>query len=67
MVGGHDLSGSPRLDGGLYDGTVDSWAPIPATSEEHEWGVGVCVNGELILWGGQTNSTTTNTGERWKP
>ena len=67
LVGGHDSSETPRLDGGLYSPATDSWDPIPDASEAHEWGIGVCVNGELLLWGGSTDGTLTTTGERWAP
>jgi hypothetical protein len=67
LVGGHDISDAPQRDGGVYNPAGDSWDPIPSAGEAHEWGVGVCVDGELLLWGGSTNGTPTTSGERWAP
>jgi hypothetical protein len=67
LSGGHDVADEPLRDGGVYDPATDSWAPIPGAGEDHEWGVGVCVDGTLLLWGGTSNGTVTASGERWTP
>jgi hypothetical protein len=67
LSGGHDAADAPQRDGGVYAPATDSWAPIPSASEDHEWGVGVCVDGTLLLWGGTNNGSVTASGERWVP
>jgi hypothetical protein len=67
LSGGHDFADTPQRDGGVYSPATDSWAPIPSAAEDHEWGVGVCVDGELLLWGGTNNGSVTARGERWAP
>jgi hypothetical protein len=67
LSGGHDFADTPLRDGGVYSPSTDSWAPIPSAGEDHDWGVGVCVNGTLLLWGGTNGGTVTASGERWSP
>jgi len=67
LSGGHDFADAPQHDGGVYDPATDSWAAIPSASQDHEWGVGVCVDGELLLWGGTNGGSVTASGERWAP
>jgi hypothetical protein len=67
LSGGHDFADVPQRDGGVYAPATDSWAAIPSAGEDHEWGVGACVDGQLLLWGGTSDGSVTASGERWAP
>jgi N-acetylneuraminic acid mutarotase len=67
LAGGHDFADTPQRDGGVYDPATDSWAPVPSAAQDHEWGVGVCVEGTVLLWGGTNHGSVTADGERWAP
>lgn len=69
LLGGRDLAGVFKTDGGVYDRAQNTWSSIPAwpSGLAHEWGVGAWVNGQFITWGGLNNGTTTTIGERWAP
>lgn len=67
VLGGLGTNANYLHDGGRYMTATDSWASIPAwtSSEDHAFGVAVLAAGELIVFGGRTGSTLTNTGERF--
>ncbi len=67
LLGGLDSSGAFLHDGGRYMSAQDEWARIPAwsASEDHAYGAAVFAAGELIVFGGRTGSTLSNTGERY--
>jgi len=67
ITGGHDVTGLPQLDGGVYSRIENTWSPLPASSEAHEWGVGACIDGTLVLWGGTHDGTASASGERITP
>jgi N-acetylneuraminic acid mutarotase len=67
LWGGHDFADTAQHDGGIYAPATDTWAAIPNASEDHDWGVGACVNGELLVWGGTDGGSVTAGGERWSP
>ncbi|HET9933054.1 MAG TPA: kelch repeat-containing protein [Polyangiaceae bacterium] len=67
LLGGLDSSGAFLHDGGRYLSARDEWGRIAAwpSSEDHAYGVAASVTGELIVFGGRTGPTLSNTGERY--
>ncbi len=51
----------------MYSRASDDWTPLPAPSETHEWGVGACIDGTLVLWGGTHEGGASANGEKITP
>ncbi|HTV19576.1 MAG TPA: kelch repeat-containing protein, partial [Polyangiaceae bacterium] len=67
VSGGQDVNGLGQRDGAVYSRADDAWTPLPAAGEMHEWGVGVCIDGTLVLWGGAHEGVASATGEKISP
>jgi len=69
FLGGLDTSGEYLHDGGRYDRALDTWKAVPPwpSTEDHQWGVGALVDGEIVVWGGRTAGVLSATGQRYKP
>ncbi len=69
IVGGLSSADAVVKDGAIYNSGTNTWASVAAwpSGEEHRFGVGAFVGGEMVLWGGLNAAVPTANGERYRP
>jgi len=68
MLGGLDAPSSYLQDGAIYDASNDSWSAIPAwpgRHDSHAFGAAGIAAGEIVVWGGRSETELTNGGTRY--